>query len=109
MKPVVIASVGALAAVVGVCALGASALRYETTNMDRGVTMVLDHWTGNMSYCRIGRGCEPMTKEARVPIPPNCTELRGTIDVRDPNAADELRERIRVCPSESVEIGRVEP
>lgn len=98
MKPTNLAYAGMVLVIGGAIGLGLSATRYQTTNMDRGVTAVLDHWTGAMMYCRIGRGCEPMTKKVELTIEKRCAAGSTTIDARDPAAIDALEWRVKNCP-----------
>lgn len=34
--------------------------RYQSTNTDRGVTFVIDKWTGSVRVCQMSVGCKPV-------------------------------------------------
>lgn len=34
--------------------------RFEATNTDRGVTYVIDRWTGDVKVCQMSLGCTPV-------------------------------------------------
>lgn len=35
--------------------------RFESTNTDRGVTYVIDRWTGDVKVCQMSLGCKPVS------------------------------------------------